>query len=184
MRFFYRWRYFTGKTPWDTNITPPELVQLVESEGFRAGHALDLGCGTGTNAIYLAKHGFEVTGVDYVGHAIETARGKARALNAQIDFRVADVLAPGLVSKPFDLILDIGCFHSLDPDGRMRYAANIRSWTRQGSLFLVYAFFPFRTMARSLGVSRSEIEKLFCGDFELRAYAADDTSAWYRWERN
>src|SRR5436305_11263245 len=79
MRVFYQWRYFTGKTPWDTNVTPPEVVEWVEHEDAPRGRALDLGCGTGTNALYLAQHGFEVVGVDFVSRAIATARRKAQA---------------------------------------------------------------------------------------------------------
>src|SRR5215212_4846868 len=94
MRLFFHWRYFTAKTPWDTNVTPPEVVQLVEREQYQTGRALDLGCGTGTNAIYLAKHGFDTLGVDYVASAIETARHKAQAQNVRVEFRAADVLAP------------------------------------------------------------------------------------------
>ena len=65
-RLMFRWRYFRRRTPWDTNITPPEVVQCIENEKFPPGRALDLGCGTGTNAIYLAQHGFETVGIDFV----------------------------------------------------------------------------------------------------------------------
>lgn len=183
MRLFFHWRYFTGKTPWDTNVTPPEVIQLVEREHFQTGRALDLGCGTGTNAIYLAKHGFDTIGLDYVASAIETARLKAQAQNTRIEFRAADVLAPGNITKPFDLILDIGCFHSIDAAGRARYAQNIHLWTHQGSIYLVYAFFPRQFLGREIGVARSEMEKLYSPSFALTSYADDGKSAWYRWVR-
>jgi SAM-dependent methyltransferase len=183
MRAFYYWRYLTGKTPWDTNITPPELVKLVEDERMRPGRALDLGCGTGTNAIFLAQHGFDVIGVDYVGRAIDAARKKAQASGVQVEFRRADVLAPGNPNAPLDLILDIGCFHSLDPGAQVRYAANTRSWTRPNSVLLMYAFFPFHALGRAMGVARKDMERLFAADFVLREYADDGKSAWYRWVR-
>lgn len=183
MRVFYQWRYFRGKTPWDTNITPPEVVELIEREKFPSGRALDLGCGTGTNSIYLARHGFEVIGVDFVGRALEMARSKAQVQNVRVEFRAADVLAPGEFGKAFDLILDIGCFHSIDPSGRVRYADNARQWTHPGSLLMLYAFFPRKFFGRSIGVTRDEMEKLFAVDFVLRNYADDGKSAWYRWER-
>lgn len=182
-RLLFHWLYWTHHTPWDTNVPPPELVQLIEQEQFPPGRALDLGCGTGTNAIYLAQHGFEVIGVDFVARAIALARQKAQAAGVSVEFRVADVLAPGSLGKPFDLILDIGCFHNLDPYGHVRYADNTRKWTHQGSLLMIYAFFPFKMGLRRGGVSRAEMEELFSRDYYLRSYADDGKSAWYRWER-
>ncbi|TMK17193.1 MAG: methyltransferase domain-containing protein [Actinobacteria bacterium] len=67
LRHAYRWMYRTGRTPWDTGVTPPEVVDLIEGPAaVAAGRALDLGCGTGTNVRYLAQHGWEATGVDAV----------------------------------------------------------------------------------------------------------------------
>lgn len=179
----FHWRYLIGQTPWDTNVTPPELVQLVEVEKFSPGRALDLGCGTGTNAIYLARHGFEAVGVDFVERAIAMARRKAAAAGVPVEFCCADVLAPGSLGKPFELILDIGCLHNLDPYGRVRYADNTRKWTHQGSVLLIYAFFPFQRAGRQVGVTRQEMETLFGADFVLQSFADDGNSAWYRWER-
>jgi 2-polyprenyl-3-methyl-5-hydroxy-6-metoxy-1,4-benzoquinol methylase len=69
--------YQSGDLPWDTNISPPELVEVVEGlRALPAGRALDLGCGTGTNSLYLARHGWKVTGIDFVAAAIERAREK------------------------------------------------------------------------------------------------------------
>lgn len=183
MRVFYQWRYFTGKTPWDTNITPPEVVELIEHEQYPRGRALDLGCGTGTNALYLAQHGFEVVGIDFVSRAIAAARTKAQAQNARVEFRAGDVLSPGPFANPFDLILDIGCFHSINPDGRIRYAQNARDWTKPGSILMVYAFFPRDFMGRTIGLTRDEMTTLFADTFVLQRYAADEKSAWYRWQR-
>ncbi|MEW6615857.1 MAG: methyltransferase domain-containing protein [Thermodesulfobacteriota bacterium] len=59
----FMWRYFRGQTPWDTNITPPEVMEFIQKTS--PGRALDLGCGTGTNGITLARHGWKVTGVDF-----------------------------------------------------------------------------------------------------------------------
>lgn len=183
-RVFFDLSYRLGKPRWDTGITPPEIRQLIEDEKFPPGRALDIGCGTGTNAIYLAQHGFEVIGVDYMARAIQRARQKAQAANAAIEFRAADVMAPGALGKPFDLILDIGCFHSLDPYGRVRYADNLVRWSHQGTLYLVYSFFPRSGALRGIGVSRDEMERLMSPNFRLLNFSADKDSAWYRWERN
>src|SRR5438128_2069168 len=78
--FVYRASYRLGFTPWDRGVPPPGLVELVEGPAaLPAGRAIDLGCGTATNTIYLARRGWEVTGVDMVPQALETARQRAAA---------------------------------------------------------------------------------------------------------
>ncbi len=183
MWLFFHWRYFIGKTPWDTSVTPPEVVELIEREKFPPGRALDIGCGTGTNAIYLAQHGFQVVGVDFVTRALNEARAKAQAKNVRVEFRESDVMALRTFDRPFHFVLDIGCFHSLDPYGRIRYADNSLRWTQQGSIVMMYVFFPRKMFGRSMGAAREEMEKLFGADYTLLQYADDDKSAWYRWER-
>ena len=86
MSLFWDWMYLFKKTPWDTGITPPEMVSALESGNVAIGRALDLGCGTGTNAIYLARHGFEVTAIDISRRAISLAKRKIRS--AQLTDRV------------------------------------------------------------------------------------------------
>src|SRR5262245_13580603 len=105
-RLQFWWRYVRGTTPWDTGVTPPEIVALVER--LPAGRALDLGCGTGTNAIFLAEHGWKVTGVDFVPGAIRRAREKASAANVPIDFYVGDVTRLDFLQEQYDLAIDIG----------------------------------------------------------------------------
>src|SRR6476660_4677670 len=76
-RSAYRWMYRTGRTPWDTGVTPPEVVDLIEGPSAVApGRAIDLGCGTGTNVRYLAEHGWDATGVDAVPAAIGRAMAR------------------------------------------------------------------------------------------------------------
>src|SRR5512147_2591515 len=90
MKLFYENMYRYFKTPWDRGARQ-ELVALVESGRIQPGRALDLGCGVGANAIYLAQHGFEVTGVDFAKAAIEKARTRAREASVQVNFIVDDL---------------------------------------------------------------------------------------------
>jgi len=83
--------YLLSRTPWDTGTTPPEVAALVEEGGLSPGRALDLGCGTGTNCIYLACHGWETVGVDFSAIAIRRARRKARRAGVNCRFHRADV---------------------------------------------------------------------------------------------
>jgi SAM-dependent methyltransferase len=93
MSLFWDLMYLFKKTPWDTGITPPEIVTMIESGRVTVGRALDLGCGTGTNAITLAQHGFEVTAIDVSRRAIALAKRKARSaeLADRIRFERGDV---------------------------------------------------------------------------------------------
>lgn len=138
-RWFYDLMYRTTKPDWDSGITPPEVMGFVEQNRSR-GRALDLGCGTGTNAIYLAQQGFEVTAIDFSPKAIDLARAKALPADLQIDFQVGDVSRLDNLYEPFDLILDIGCLHSLDAASKARYAQHAARLTHPGSTLLIFAF--------------------------------------------
>src|SRR5438128_3257238 len=121
MSMFFRAAYLFGFKPWDSGVPPPELVSVVEGpERLTPGHALDLGCGTGTNSIYLAQHGWQTTGIDFVPRAINAARRKAAAAGVSPRFIVGDVtrLTELGVGSGYDLLLDLGCFHSIPETGR------------------------------------------------------------------
>jgi SAM-dependent methyltransferase len=182
-RLRYEWFYLRGKPPWDTNLTPPELRALVEDEQFVPGRALDIGCGTGTNVIYLAQHGFDVTGIDFVPRAIARARTKAQRAQVSADLRVGDVLSQLALGTPFDLVLDIGCFHNFDGAARTRYEYNLANWTHRGSTYLLYAFFPRVWGSRTFGIAPDDVQKIFGAHFSLLSSTSDEDSAWYRWER-
>jgi len=133
--------FYLRKPPWDTGISPPELMAFIQSH--QPGRALDLGCGTGTNAITLAKNGWQVTGVDFVSQAIRKARRKASRAQLNITFYRDDVTKLKGIEGPFDLILDIGCFHSLPEEGRAAYLININNLLAQGGTFMLYAYFSY-----------------------------------------
>ncbi len=136
--------YIFGTTPWDTNITPPEIVSLVEGGRIPPGRALDLSCGTGTNVIYLKRHGFDAVGVDLSARAIAQAREKARAAQLDIPFYAADLLdtARFPAAGPFDFVMDIGVMHTFDEAGRATYAATLDRVTRSGSYHYAFGFKP------------------------------------------
>jgi 2-polyprenyl-3-methyl-5-hydroxy-6-metoxy-1,4-benzoquinol methylase len=139
-RWKFRWRYWRRRTPWDTQVTPPEVMEFIARTP--PGNALDLGCGTGTNAIALARHGWRVTGVDFIPEAIFAARAKAARSGFAIDFRVASVTDLSGLSGPFDYALDIGCLHVLKAEDRKRYAANLSRLLRPQAWYMLYAWLP------------------------------------------
>ncbi len=166
-RHAYRWMYRTGRTPWDTGVTPPEVVELIEGPAALVpGRTLDLGCGTGTNVRYLAEHGWEATGVDAVPAAIDRATAKLGGVaNARVVLGdVTEIERLGLAG-PFDLVLDIGCFHSMERRRRPAYVAGVVSLTRPGALLFIFAF-ARRGALRPLGVTSSEMATGFAPWFE------------------
>jgi SAM-dependent methyltransferase len=104
--------YAAGETPWDTGVANPELVRVIESGGLRGKSVLEMGCGTGTNSIELARRGFGVTSVDLAEVAIQKAREKAGKAEVAVDFRVGDLNHIEL-GGPYDALLDIGLYHGI-----------------------------------------------------------------------
>ena len=213
--------YRDGKPPWDTGVTPPELVTLIEghSEGHSDGHsdghgardgegngagsgrahlsgnvgagnggahgagdsetrngragngalppgrALELGCGTGTNAIYLARHGWEVVAVDLIDRAIEEARKRADAAGVAVRLLQGDVTrldeldAPG----PFDLFFDLSCFCGIPPHRRDAYAAGLTRRAAPGARLLMFGYGPDTLDDALSGVTADELRARFKG---------------------
>jgi SAM-dependent methyltransferase len=108
-----RWeaRYQAGDTPWDTGQPSTELIRTIQEQDIKPGRVIELGCGTGTNAIWLAQHGFEVTAVDFSSSALEQGRQRAASAGVRIHFLEADVLNPTALSERFPFFFDRGCYH-------------------------------------------------------------------------
>ncbi|MBV9123202.1 MAG: class I SAM-dependent methyltransferase, partial [Planctomycetes bacterium] len=101
--------------------------------------ALELGCGTGTNSVYLAQQGFEVTGLDIAPQALERARSRARAAGVSVRFLEADVLAPPELGEPFAFFFDRGCYHVVRREKPHDYAPAVARLLAVGALGLVLA---------------------------------------------
>jgi SAM-dependent methyltransferase len=163
---------------WDTGVTPPELERFVASAP--PGRALDLGCGTGTNVVYLARRGWSAVGVDFVGRAIAGARRRARdaGVRARCEFFVADVRRLDFLAGPFDLALDIGCLHSLRAAERAAYARGLGRLVRRGGTYLLYTFTPG---GPAVGMRRDDVGATFGDEFEIVSVeeGRGPPSAWY-----
>ncbi|MGQ0604835.1 MAG: class I SAM-dependent methyltransferase [Anaerolineales bacterium] len=182
-RLFFFWQYLFGRPPWDSGIPAPELVRVLNEQP--AGTALDLGCGTGTNVRYLAERGWRVTGLDFIPRAIEKAKRKTRGL--EVTLLVGDVtkLESASLPGPYDLALDIGCWHSLvDEGGRGRYAGGLAHWMKPGGLFMLYAFQPGAEV-NQWGIPKDEVIANFSPRFTLASYEQGQgrPSAWYYFMR-
>jgi SAM-dependent methyltransferase len=193
MSVFFRAAYLLGFKPWDSGVSPPELVSVVEGPRSLAPEkALDLGCGTGTNCIYMAQHGWEVTGVDFVPRAVAQARRKADAAGAVARFVVGDVtrLAELGLGTGYKLLLDLGCFHSIPEGRRDDYVRGATVVAKPEATLLMFCFVrrgdPRRLGPR--GVARGEVAQRFGSGWEMageevgRPALGSDT-AWYRLRR-
>ena len=132
-------RYSTGQVPWDDALPPPEVQALVNK--LKPGLALDLGCGYGRTAIYLAQHGWRVDGVDFVPQAIQEAqrRAEAQGVAQQIRFHVGSVADLNFLNGRYDLAIDIGCMHSLGLELQTAYRDELRRLLRPGATYLLFA---------------------------------------------
>jgi cyclopropane fatty-acyl-phospholipid synthase-like methyltransferase len=144
--------------PWDTGVSPPELLEFIA--GNPHGRALDLGCGTGTNAITLAQKGWEATGVDFVPAAIRKARKKARQAGCSIQFLRRNVTNIEGIRPGFDLVLDIGCFHGLGKEDQKTYIQNLIQLLKPGGTYLLYVFFRNNPDESGPGVVGSDLEEI------------------------
>ena len=175
MRVFYELGYRYWRMPWD--IGPrAELVELVESGRLKPGRAIDLGSGTASNCVFLAQHGFAVTGVDYARSAIELGRARAAGAGVEVNFVEDDLTDLRQISGTFDLLVDYGVLDDLVPAQRDRYVQNVVPLSHPGSRFLLFCFewqprwwerFHFYRMACNPG----EIERRFGAYFEIERYA-------------
>jgi methyl halide transferase len=128
-------RYASGEPlPWDTGTPDPMLVEMIDSRAIAPGPALEVGCGTGTNAIYLAQRGFEVVGVDISPLAIDNARAKA---DGRCRFETIDFLSQAPPGGPFQFVFDRGCFHTFDEDReRELFAQRVAAGLIQSGVWL------------------------------------------------
>jgi ubiquinone/menaquinone biosynthesis C-methylase UbiE len=150
--------WYFRKPPWDSGISPPELMEFIN--GHEPGKALDLGCGTGTNVITLAKYGWQVTGVDFASPAISKARKKARAAGVTVDLQVADVTRLDEVNSKFDFFLDLGCFHGLVREEKDLYLDQIIRICANAGHWLLYGFIKTSVSTPEPGLLPGDLERI------------------------
>jgi 2-polyprenyl-3-methyl-5-hydroxy-6-metoxy-1,4-benzoquinol methylase len=106
----FKKRYESGDTPWDIGKPDINLIQTVTAMPITPCKALDIGCGTGDNSIWLCQNDFQVTGIDISEVAIQKATEKASKANAKCTFMAIDFLASKIEGAPFGFAFDRGCF--------------------------------------------------------------------------
>ena len=153
--------------PWDIGRAQVAVEALIADGGVR-GRVLDLGCGTGDNAIAMAHAGASVLGVDIVPAAIEKARARAAARGVGLELLVADALELGALGRVFDVVLDSGTFHVFSDDDRIRYVGSVASVLAPGGVLHVLCFSDQQPPGPGpRHVSEAEIAATFEGPFEI-----------------
>ncbi len=132
--------YKSGCTPWDIGRADSNLIEVVTEKRIAGCKAIDIGCGTGDNSIWLAQNHFRVTGTDTSEIALEKAKEKASKAGVQCGFIIADFLNALIEGASFAFAFDRGCFHSFSSeDDRNRFAGNVAAHLEQGGLWLTLA---------------------------------------------
>jgi SAM-dependent methyltransferase len=172
MEMIYRKAGSPEELVWHSEEPARFLVDAVQRRR-KPGKALDIGCGAGVYSIYLAKHGYEVTGLDFIPKALEMAAKRARAEHASVRWVCADLLTWGAPSQ-FDLVLDSGCLHSIKSRKLPDYRKQLLSWLApQGDFILVHWGKRHLFDWRPIGPRRRERAKLlalFSPPLEEEAY--------------
>jgi ubiquinone/menaquinone biosynthesis C-methylase UbiE len=181
---FNLWYLNFIRPPWDSGISPPELLDFIANHP--AGRAIDLGCGTGTNVVTLAQQAWDVTGVDFAPLAIRHAKRKMNEAHLQASLLVGDVTNLKGITGPFDLALDLGCFHGIQ--SRASYLSELMRILAPGGYWLMYAFFKSAGQVSGPGLSASDLDLVASHGLRLMTRQdgvdkRDRPSAWFQYQR-
>jgi ubiquinone/menaquinone biosynthesis C-methylase UbiE len=173
-----------GSPPWDSGITPPEVFEFIQTHP--AGHALDVGCGTGTNVITLAKAGWQVMGFDFAPHAIQIAKRKIKEANIQAEIFTDDATRMKNISGKFDLVLDIGCFHSLE--NKVDYLTQLDRVLAPGGFWLMYGFLAQTDDSSAPRIGPADLDRISAHGLTLLSQQngfdkRERPSAWFLYQK-
>jgi SAM-dependent methyltransferase len=175
--------WYFSRPPWDSGVPPPELLAYLETHP--AGRALDIGCGTGTNVIAMARHGWRASGFDFSARAIHLARRKARAAGAPADFHIDDASTMKTIEGRFDLALDIGCFHIVPT--KEKYLSSLTRILAPGGSWLLYGFIQAGNACGGPGLIPSDLDLIQSHGLSLihrkdGIDGRDRPSAWFNFQ--
>jgi ubiquinone/menaquinone biosynthesis C-methylase UbiE len=184
-RLLFHYWYFR-QPPWDTGISPPELLEFIETH--KPGRAIDIGCGTGTNIITLARAGWRVTGVDFAPRAISLAKRKLEHEGVQAELKVADATKLDGISGPFDLAFDLGCFHSIPQQVQSKYLDQLERILAPNGFWLLYGFLKPEAPREGTGLAEADIDRISARLTPVSRRDGSDTtrgrsSAWFLFQK-
>jgi cyclopropane fatty-acyl-phospholipid synthase-like methyltransferase len=167
------------KAPWDVG-GPQPIVKELEQRGHITGRVLDVGCGTGDTAIFLAQKGYEVMGIDFIPKAIDLASARAKRAGSQIPFRVFDAMKLDQLHERFDTVIDAGLFHNLSDNDRICYLCSLGSAMEPGGIFHMLCFSDSQPgFIGPRRISREEIYQTFSQGWRIELIRETKYKAYY-----
>lgn len=188
-------RYQSGNVPWDDPLPPPEIIEIIPT--LVPGRALDMGCGYGRAAIFMAENGWDVDAVDFISEAITVARERAAKAGVQVRFHLSEVNELSFLVAQYDLAVDVGCCHNMSDLDLEHYQETLTRLLRPGAIFLLYARLRMNT-ADSVqqgprGLDEATLLKIFQQNFNLVWIRRGETvvedqppwpSGWFKFQRS
>ena len=168
-RFDLMYRF--GFAPWERRDVERTWRPLLEGpDALAQGRALDVGCGSGRDAVYLAKHGWQVTGVDFADTGLKAARQRAQEESVEVQWVKGDVTELGGLglASGYDLLYDLGCMHLLPDAGRRGLARGLGVLAGGAATLLIGAFMAGRRILLPRGIDEAELVALLGDSWELR----------------
>jgi len=147
---------------WELNYPSPELAALIAARALkRNAKILDVGCGGGLDAIFLAQCGFSVVGVDFSPAALRIAEKRARETYVEVDWCLGNVLDLPVEDDTIDLVTDRGLFHVIEDDDRPRYSSELHRVLKLNSHVIIRGASKESAQDRFNPVTEEAIEKYF-----------------------
>jgi ubiquinone/menaquinone biosynthesis C-methylase UbiE len=160
-----------GLPAWETGRPQPAIIHLADT-GLITGRVLDVGSGTGDNALSLAERGFSVTGVDSAPSALSAARAKARARGLQVSFVLLDALELARLAERFETAIDSGLLHVFSDEDRARLIAGLHAVLVPGGSYHLLCFSEHATLPGPRRLTQAEIRASFERGWEVEAIEA------------
>lgn len=158
---------YTGLPPWEIGRPQRAFINVADQV---AGSILDVGCGTGENALYFAERGHKVTGIDFLAGPIAAAKQKATDRGLTATFLVLDALALRELPEVFDTAIDCGLFHVFSDEDRRRYVDGLGSVLRPGGRLFLLCFSEAEPEGQGpRRISRNEIGDAFADGWVLES---------------
>jgi ubiquinone/menaquinone biosynthesis C-methylase UbiE len=157
--------YAAPRAPWDIGRSQRAFVKAADAI---RGRVIDIGCGTGDLALWLAERGCTVTGVDFLEKPLEWARQKAAERGLSMNFLQMDAVAVGEIPERFDAVTDCGLFHTFDDAGRNAYVGALRRLLEPGSRVFLLCFADSEPGTHGpRRISERELREAFAAGWEV-----------------